>query len=337
MNEGGRIAGAQAVELNGRATEVETFFIAEGGSWSHAMIDGKFALISSNMFAAEIDEESDGLTVRLFESPADRAGYLNELGVASAIQDRGFATQNSAYRDLEGQPNAADAALLAAASDWFQEIDKTSTPLEKLQERHLENGLLEKLGDTHKARKQINLKKSAERPAVLNGWPGVGSLDLELQTPTGTAWAELKWAKSADYLYNCLWDAAKLATAVREGAADTGYLVAGAPVSAWTEEIDYAKVFEFSGFEKGSITNFNERFASRWDGWRRENANTYPSEIADPVCTWPEGQVSSANPHGFEPWIIRVARVTSPGSETVLTPHEQPVLATGRTNLDPSV
>lgn len=335
MNAGETSTGAQASELNGRATEVEEFFVAEGGLWSHAMVDGRFALISSDIFAAEVNREPGGQTVRLFESPAERANYLNKQGVASVIYERGYATDNSGFPDPAVQPNAAGAALLAAAGDWLHEMSMSSTPLEKLQERDLENGLAEKLRETHGARKQVNLKQTADKAAAIRGWPGVGGLDLELQVSDGTAWAELKWAKSADYLYNCLWDAAKLATAVREGAADTGYLVAGAPASAWMRQIDYAKVFDFSGFENGSITNYNKRFASCWDGWRRENANTYPIEIADPVCTWPEGQVSSPNPNGSEPWIIRVARVTSPGSETVLTPYEQPALATGRINLDP--
>lgn len=114
---------------------------------------------------------------------------------------------------------------------------------------------------------------------------------------------------------------------MREGAAETGYLVAGAPASAWMEQVDYAKVFDFSGFENGSITNFNERFAKCWDGWRRENPSTYPVEIADPVCTWPEGQVSSPNANGPETWIIRVARVTSPGDQTVRAPHDPSVIA----------
>jgi hypothetical protein len=154
----------------------------------------------------------------------------------------------------------------------------------------------------------------------LGGWPGVGSLDIEISSASGPVWAELKWAKTADYLFNCLWDAAKLARAVRDGVASAGYLVAGAPVSEWAKGSAYSILFDFSAYPGDSIVTSNPKFENCWRGWRKENTGTYPEQLAAPIFTWPEGEVEMRPDEGGEPWSIRVARVTAPGDETVMAP-----------------
>ena len=322
-----KLTGSGADAPRERATNMEVFLTAEGGMKWSAMVDGKPVISNSDAFASEVGRPDLAATVEVFETVRDRAASLNKSGLCDAIHGRGFAMDGSGFGPESDVFNKSGALLLSAARQWLEKLADESIGLETLAERHLEAGLLEEVSVHRDAQKQVHLKRTAERPAVLEGWPGVGSLDLEFASKDGPVWAELKWAKSADYLFNCLWDTAKLARAVRNGVASAGYLVAGAPVSEWEKRVDYAEVFNFSGFDGASVTNLTPRFAACWDGWRRKNRETYPEELPCPVCTWPEGEVRSENVAGREPWAIRVARVTAPGSSTVKTPHDVPVVA----------
>lgn len=86
---------------------------------------------------------------------------------------------------------------------------------------------------------------SEQERLSLDGWPGVGPVDLTIrlgEDSVAAAFVELKWGGGT--LWNCVWDVAKLALAVRQGAARSGYLVAGAPTSEWEKPVRGAELFE---------------------------------------------------------------------------------------------
>lgn len=303
--------GEAAKRLIDQMTDTHVFLTADG-RMAAGQAGVKFCTFTYDSLAYDAGMPERSITVRTYDSPEERAEDLNERGAASAIHSRGWAIkpigqvlQSSAAEDMGGH-------LLVAARRWMDTMATESVDLASLTEGKFELGLLEALKVTCVARRQVTLKGSSSRAPVLSGWPGVGGLDIEIQADKGVAWAELKWAKSSNVLHNCLWDAAKVARAVRDGVATSGYLVAGAPVSVWAENVDYAGVFDFSGFSDDSIMTKSPRFESCWRKWNRENVNTYPVDLPTPICTWPEGEVKCENEAG-EPWAIRVARVTAPG------------------------
>jgi hypothetical protein len=140
---------------------------------------------------------------------------------------------------------------------------------------------------------------------------------LEIQTDGPPAWVELKWAKQVGTLHNCLWDAAKLACAVRDGVASVGYLVAGAPAEEWAKQSPYTRLFGFSSHSGDSIA---ADYEPSFRGWLAENENTYPKILATPVCTAPVGEVDQVDAGGTS-WVVRVARVFSHGSQTFEAPR----------------
>ena len=176
----------------------------------------------------------------------------------------------------------------------------------KIRETAFEQALFPHLAELGDARRQINIK------GVLRGWPGVGDLDIELGGKTAPTWVELKWAKQAGTLFNCLWDAGKLAQALREGRARYGYLVAGAPVAEWQKATPYSKLL--LGVSCHHDATLVTEYLKPWSDWLRENPNTFPIEMPTPVMTLPIGRVALDS--AGEPWQIHVARVEAPGTTT---------------------
>ncbi len=156
------------------------------------------------------------------------------------------------------------------------------------------------------AGRQINVK------GRLKGWPGAGALDIEIGGPSSPTWIELKWAKQAGTLFNCLWDAGKLAQAIREGQASYGYLVAGAPGAEWEKTTPYRELFSVSCHRDQELVT---EHVKEWRRWWRENQNTFPIEMPAPVITVPVGRVAFDSATG-QPWQIKVARVEVPGAAT---------------------
>jgi len=102
----------------------------------------------------------------------------------------------------------------------------------------------------------------------LEGWPNVGTVDLAIAVPDGLpVLVELKWG--AGTLYNCAWDATKLALAVGECSASLALMVAGAPASDWSSGALGSELFAESAW---NIAAFMERHASGFAKWRREVA-----------------------------------------------------------------
>jgi hypothetical protein len=107
-----------------------------------------------------------------------------------------------------------------------------------------------------------------DREVKLLGWPGVGPVDMTLRVPGWPPYlVELKWG--AGSLYNCAWDALKLATALAEGATTaTAILMAGAPLTSWQKGEPGAELFAET--EDWDTRAFLERHAENFAFWRGE-------------------------------------------------------------------
>lgn len=170
-----------------------------------------------------------------------------------------------------------------------------------IRERELEDVLCAELGQRAPGvvSRQVRLD--------LGGWRGVGSCDLAVLSDERDALTllELKWGQGT--LYNCAWDAAKLAAALSEGAGCRAYLVAGAPDADWKSEQPGAELFESSQW---STAAFFKRYAREFAFWRGE------------VKTRPEilpATFSTASLCSFDieidarHWQLRCASVAVPG------------------------
>ena len=196
--------------------------------------------------------------------------------------------------------------LLHALRCWAAEFEDAGGDPMAIRETAFEQTLAPHLRALVATRTQVQIK------GLLDGWPGVGSLDVELLEGDEAAWVELKWAKKADTLHNSVWDTAKLAQAIREHAAGSGYLVAGAPEAQWNKNTAYRRLFDVSCHHD---TQLLTEYASSWRAWHAENTRTFPKVLPTPIITLPVGDVRFNAPDG-EQWIIRVALVHALGTGT---------------------
>ena len=143
--------------------------------------------------------------------------------------------------------------LLHGLRGWASAFERSDGDPMATTEVAFEKTLVLHLAELVGARRQINVKEQ------MTGWPGVGSLDIELAETDPQTWVELKWAKAAGTLFNCLWDVGKLAQAICEGRAAYGYLVAGAPVAEWRKDTPYRRLFGVSCHLDGALVTQYER------------------------------------------------------------------------------
>ena len=135
-------------------------------------------------------------------------------------------------------------------------------------------------------------------------WPGVGPVDVALVEPDGTrrAFLELKWG--AGTLYNCIWDLAKMATAVTIPEAATAFLIAGAPDTDWAGA-DGAECFS-SGTH--SLVELFEQYPKHWRFWLND-VKTHPAHLPRLVSTTQVAAVP-VEVRG-EAWTIRCVNVAA--------------------------
>lgn len=110
----------------------------------------------------------------------------------------------------------------------------------------------------------------------LVGWPGVGGVDVAIgpadELPTVV---ELKWGSGT--LYNCAWDALKLALALREAVVARAFIVAGAPVDDWSGPTLGSELFATRGWDTEA---FLSDHAASFAKWRRD-VKTRPVRVPD--------------------------------------------------------
>ncbi|HET9153935.1 MAG TPA: hypothetical protein VFN85_07450 [Solirubrobacterales bacterium] len=193
-------------------------------------------------------------------------------------------------------------ALVRALNRAALDLQQLSTVV---RERELEESLVARLGES--------LPGSVSRQARLNleGWRGVGNCDVVVVSNDGNApnLLELKWG--AGTLYNCIWDAAKLATALHEGAARRAYLVAGAPASDWQSGQRGAELF---GSKLWDVPEFMDHYRREFAYWKGD-VNTHPEILPRSFSTKSLCSID-AEIEGHQ-WQLRCARVVTMNGATV--------------------
>jgi hypothetical protein len=128
-------------------------------------------------------------------------------------------------------PSGADPRLVASAEALDASLIDTASRLTRQDTRAVERDLKRELRASLSGR--LEGLAPTERPLNLKGWPKVGGVDMAIDIPNDLpVLIELKWG--AETLYNCAWDAIKLALALDEGESAAAYMVAGAPMSEWS-------------------------------------------------------------------------------------------------------
>jgi hypothetical protein len=149
------------------------------------------------------------------------------------------------------------------------------------------------------------------------GWVGLGNVDTVFAWPAGTrTFLELKCDRD---LSACVWDAVKLSAAVLNGNANAGYMLAGAPTSAWEKPAPGAELFESCRW----VTigpGIRDRYRRWWWNWQEEIVGDRPNRhipgsVAASFETVPVGRFP------FEvagtPWQLRLARIETVGADWI--------------------
>ena len=303
-----RLTGEAAQEVIEGLREKELVLQVEGGEGYYGEDDESFYVFYPG-FAFELPEEDEDLAVSALRFPdrASRDSYMRDKagGILEAV---GRLSGHSG--SLDGSKLGVGGQILDASGSWLKELAASGVFCADLKESDFQVALFERMGEASGVRRELGIQRKGGRPGAIPGWDP-GAVDLVAESDDGPVWIELKWAKSFGTLFNCLWDAAKLAGAVRSGAACAGYLAAGAPVVEWEKDHPYRDLFTFHSWEDGSIAT--GRHGKSWQGWLDENPATFPTELVDPIQILPTGYVRG----GSDDWEVRVVRVTAPGSESV--------------------
>jgi len=150
-----------------------------------------------------------------------------------------------------------------------------------------------------------------EHKLTLEGWPNLGPVDVAIEAPERPPLlVELKWG--AGTLFNCAWDAVKLALASAEHAASLAFMVAGAPASDWSSGTLGSELFADSSWD---TAEFMKRHASGFAKWRRD-VKTRPSRLPSAFRSHSCG--SQPLTIQDQPWEIRMVEIgVDPGCSSV--------------------
>jgi hypothetical protein len=146
-------------------------------------------------------------------------------------------------------------------------------------ESHLMQTVCEELALAVATRPQLDCLVEREKRVELGArWPGVGAVDVVVRLDEEAVLIELKWGAST--LYNCLWDVAKLGSALASGVASGAYLFAGAPADVW-ETAPGSEFFETGDWD---VEYLRTRYLAYWQFWEKD-VKTRPYELPSRVRT----------------------------------------------------
>lgn len=186
------------------------------------------------------------------------------------------------------------AAALPAAADRLGSLDRVP----------VESDLKAALRESLDGRLRGMTLEPGEHSVSLDDWPKVGAVDLAIDLPDDhPVLIELKWGRGT--LYNCAWDAAKLALAVARGVTNAAFMIAGAPSSEWSGKVLGSELFADASWE---TSDFMDRHASGFAKWRGE-VETRPAVLPARFSSR-ERAAHVFQVHG-EPWEIRMAQIST--------------------------
>jgi hypothetical protein len=218
-------------------------------------------------------------------------------------EGRGTAEQARVYArrwmlDADDQVEASVKSLEdpAMASSWLSILEQSSSAL---QDVAAEKGWAKtQEGDFQRA---IESAASASSGSIqLDSWPAVGPVDVVLPGNTGV---ELKWCKTGDKLANCVWDIAKLATAIAEEKLAYGLIAAGAPDTHWATNSPGVALFTPGEHDTPELVR-------NYEGWWRfwcKDVMTRPTRLPQTIRIVDTGGVPV--PLDGVPFTLRLASV----------------------------
>jgi hypothetical protein len=168
-----------------------------------------------------------------------------------------------------------------------------------LIEKDLEEALCEAF-----TRPSIGL--TARRQAAMrtpNWQPKPGNVDLEVLTEQRhrvITWMEVKWGDSN--LWNCVWDVAKTALAVRDGLCDRAYLVAGLSDQAMSRRPSDGAEFLNDG-RWDTAEDVMLRYRDYWLYWN-DQVKTRPLRLPDRIETVVDRRSGSLEVGGRRGWVL---------------------------------
>jgi hypothetical protein len=197
-------------------------------------------------------------------------------------------------------PSNAIAAAVGETARHIHELGE-SLPV-PFRERQMQALLVAELRRT--TADDIEVKENLHIHAL--GWPGVGPVDIALRRSGDEvlAYLELKWG--AGTLYNCIWDVAKMGLTHSLGDCPFAYLVAGAPLNAWTSG-DGSELFSDGEWQTSVLY---DRYATYWAYWKKSvttHPETLPEILTTTVVASERCTVNGA------PWEVRCVQVERVG------------------------
>jgi hypothetical protein len=185
-------------------------------------------------------------------------------------------------------------------------LRETAAALERQGSRPIERDLERELVAALSAH-ATGFQVSAQHPITMDGWRQARPVDVAITIPDAPPiLIELKCGKGT--LYNCAWDAVKLALALAEGKTRRfAYLIAAAPASDWQGEVEGSEIFTLG--EDWRAEEFLERYAKHFDFWRVDVPTTGPRRLPERFHTFEFEEIETFEVEG-QPWEIHTGAVT---------------------------
>jgi len=179
------------------------------------------------------------------------------------------------------------------------------------RERDLERVLVVALGEVTRP----FLVSTGHRVDFVEWQPRVGPVDVVLKAKGSAphAFIELKWG--ARTLYNCIWDAAKMAAAIAACHVERAFLVAGAPAAEF--EVGHGREFLGDGSWHALADCFQAGYIPYWKKWWHEvktRPQSLPAEFETGVVA------AEAMTIAGDPWVLRASEVRVTGASWTAVP-----------------
>jgi hypothetical protein len=195
--------------------------------------------------------------------------------------------------------------------DLARTLERTAVHLQAqtgpIREQELEDALVA----SYRAEAIPRSSIARQVPLSLKGFQGVGNCDVgvSLDDEGLPILLELKWGVGK--LYNCAWDAVKLALALCEKAASEAYLIAGAPLTDWESAQRGSELFSSQEWGTSDFIAFYAKEFAFWRSDVKTRPEILPERFAVSKVSQADLKVAGAG------WSLRSSRVSMQGSGVV--------------------